>query len=166
MRIRTCITLFFAAVLTLPLSGCFGVPSVNNVMDKTEEIISQAQDLAGALSNVEWGKVSRLVIKDASTGEVVREITDQVEIKQAFEPLSEVNGLTVEPETEPEYLLELWQPETQKIGQASNSLGEVLALEVTTYKDSPTLKLAITPIGMELYLASQTSADALRALVG
>ena len=125
-----------------------------------------AQELAEALSGVEWGKVSRLVVRDAESGEVVREVTDQAEIERAFEPLSEENGLAAEPDEPAEYVFELWQPETQRLGQDAADLDEVKACEVTTYEGSPVVTVEVSPIGLRLHVSSQAAADALRLLAG
>ena len=166
MRARTAIAALLAAAVALPLTGCFGLPSPSDIADQAEDVASQAQELADTLSGVEWGKVSRLVVRDAQTGEVVRELTDQAQIEGAFEPLSGENGLATEPDADAEYVFELWQPETQKAGQDASDLDEVKVLEVTTYEGSPVVGLEVSPIGLRLYLTSQSAADALRALAG
>ena len=107
---RLALAALLAAALALPLAGCFGIPDPDEIAGKAEEAASQAQELAGTLSSVEWGKVSRLVVKDASSGEVVREVTDQGEIEQAFAPLSDENGLASAPEEPVECIFELWEP--------------------------------------------------------
>ena len=150
----------------MPLTGCFGLPSPSDIADKAEDVASQAQELADTLSGVEWGKVSRLVVRDAQTGEVVRELTDQDTIEGAFDPLSDENGLAAEPDAGAEYAFELWQPETQKAGQDASDLDEAKVLEVTTYEGSPVVGLEVSPIGLRLYLTSQAAADSLRALAG
>ena len=164
MRARTAIAALLAAAVALPLTGCFGLPSPSDVADQAEDFASQAQELADTLSGVEWGKVSRLVVRDAQTGEVVRELTDQAQIEGAFESLSGENGLAAEPEEDAEYAFELWQPETQKAGQDAADLDEVKVLEVTTYEGSPVVGLEVSPIGLRLHLSSQAAADSLRAL--
>ena len=166
MRARTAIAALLAAAVALPLTGCFGLPSPSDVADQAEDFASQAQELADTLSGVEWGKVSRLVVRDAQTGEVVRELTDQAQIEGAFESLSGENGLASEPEGNAEYAFELWQPETQKAGQDAADLDEVKVLEVTTYEGSPVVGLEVSPIGLRLHLTSQAAADSLRALAG
>ena len=98
MRIRTAIAALLAATVALPLAGCFGLPGLDDVADQAEDFASQAQELADTLSGVDWGKVSRLVVRDAGTGEVVRELTDQDQIEGAFDPLSDENGLAAEPD--------------------------------------------------------------------
>lgn len=170
---RLSLAALLATALALPLGGCFGVPGPDGVAGKAEEIASravetasQAQELAGALSSVEWGKVSRLVVKDAASGEVAREMTDQNEIERAFAPLSDENGLASAPEEPAEYIFELWQPETQKAGQSADALEEVKVLEATTYEGSPVVTLEMTPIGLRLHISSQAAADSLRALAG
>ena len=91
---------------------------------------------------------------------------DQAEIENAFEPFSEENGLATKPDEPAEYIFELWEPETQKLGQSADDLEEYKALEVTTYEGSPVVGLEVSPIGLKLYLTSQVAADALRALAG
>ena len=166
MRARTAIAALLAVTIALPLAGCFGLPGPDDIADQAEEVASQAQELADTLSNVEWGKVCRLVVKDAQTGEVIRKVTDQDQIEGAFDPLSDENGLAAEPDADAEYAFELWQPETQKLGQDSADLDEVKVLEVTTYEGSPVVGLEVSPIGLRLHLTSQSAADALRGLAG
>ena len=159
MRARTAITALLAATIALSLAGCFGLP-------EPDEFAGQAQELADTLSDVDWGKVCRLVVRDAQTGEVIREVTDQTEIKNAFEPFSDESGIAAEPDEPAEYVFELWEPETQKLGQSADDLQEYKGLEVTTYEGSPVVELEVSPIGLRLYLTSQSAADALRALAG
>ena len=166
MRVHTAIAALLAATIALPLTGCFGLPGLDDVADQAEDFASQAQELADTLSNVDWGKVSRLVVRDARTGEVVRELTDQDQIEGAFDPLSDENGLAAEPDADAEYAFELWQPETQRLGQDAADLGEVKVLEVTTYEGSPVVELEVSPIGLRLHITSRAAADSLRALAG
>ena len=159
MRARTVIAALLAATIALPLAGCFGLP-------EPDEFAGQAQELADTLSDVDWGKVCRLVVRDAQTGEVIREVTDQTEIEDAFEPFSGESGIATEPDADAEYVFELWEPETQKLGQSADDLKEYKGLEVTTYEGSPVVGLEVSPIGLRLHLTSQAAADALRALAG
>ena len=168
---RLALAALLAAALALPLGGCFGIPDPDEIAGKAEDAVSraedaasQAQELAGTLSDVEWGKVSRLVVKDAASGEVVREVTDQGEIERAFVSLSNENGLTSSPDEPAEYVFELWQPETQKAGQSADDLEEVKVLEATTYESSPAVTLEMSPIGLRLHISSQAAADSLRGL--
>lgn len=170
-RARLMLAALLAAALALPLGGCFGIPSTDEIAGKAEEaasqageLASQAQELAGTLSNIEWSKVSRLVVKDAASGEVVREVADQGEIERAFAPLSSENGLAPAPEEPAEYTFELWEPETQKLGQDASDLEEFKGLEATTYEGSPVVTLEVSPIGLKLHISSQAAADSLRAL--
>lgn len=165
-RTRVVLATLLAAALALPLGGCFGIPDPDEIAGKAEDAASQAQELAGTLSDVEWGKVSRLVVKDAASGEVVREVTDQGEVERAFVSLSNENGLTSSPDEPAEYVFELWQPETQKAGQSADDLEEVKVLEATTYEGSPAVTLEMSPIGLRLHISSQAAADSLRSLAG
>ena len=161
---RLALGALLAAALALPLTGCFGIPDPDEIAGKAEEVASQAEELAGTLSSVEWGKVSRLVVKDAASGEVVREVTDQGEIEQAFAPLSDENGLASAPEEPAEYIFELWEPETIKAGQDASGVKEYKVLEATTYEGSPVVTLEMSPIGLRLHISSQAAADSLRGL--
>ena len=71
-------------------------------------------------------------MRDAQTGEVIREVTDQTEIEHAFEPFSEENGIATGPDETAEYVFELREPETQKLGQSADDLKEYKGLEVIT----------------------------------
>ena len=164
MRARIAVFALIAAVAALPLAGCFGLSDLGDVADQAEDVVNRAQELSDTLSNVDWGKASRLVVRDAQTGEIIREVADQAEIEDAFEPFSEENGLATEPDEPAEYVFELWQPETQKLGQGADDLEEYKALEVTTYAGSPVVQLEVSPIGLRLHLTSQAAADALRSL--
>ena len=166
MRARTVISALLAASIAIPLTGCFGLPGPDDIANQAEDFASQAQELADTLSDVDWGKVCRLVVRDAQTGEIIREVTDQGEIENAFEPFSEESGLAEEPDADAEYVFELWEPETQKLGQSADDLKEYKGLEVTTYEGSPVVGLEVSPIGLKLYLTSQPAADALRSLAG
>ena len=124
MRARTAIAALLAATIALPLAGCFGLPGLDDVADQAEDFASQAQELADTLSNVDWGKVCRLVVKDAQTGKVIREVTDQTEIEDAFEPFSEESGIATEPDADAEYVFEQWEPETQNLWHSADDLDE------------------------------------------
>ena len=165
MKTRTTVAALLAAALAWPLAGCFALPGADGIADQAQELASQAEELADTLSSVEWGKLSRLVARDAATGEVVREVTDQDQIEQAFEPLSGASGLAPTPDEPAEYVFELWQPETQKAGQGADDLDEVKVLEATTYQGSSVVTLEVSPIGLKLDLApAGDAAAALRAL--
>ena len=160
-----------AAVLALPLGGCLGVPDPDEIVGAAEEVASQAEDLASqaeeladTIASVEWGKVSRLVVKDATSGEVMREVTDQAEIERAFIPLANENGLATAPDEPAEYIFELWEPETIKAGQDASDVEEYKGLEATTYEDSPVVTIELSPVGLRLHISSQAAADSLRAL--
>lgn len=174
MRAPKTVAALLAATLALPLAGCFGLPTPGEIANHAGEIASRADDLAAqaleladTLSGIDYGKTSRLVVRDAATGDVVREVTDKTQIEAAFEPLSGVNGLASAPDAAAEYALELWQPETQKAGQDASDVQDVKVLEVTTYEGSPTVTIEVSIIGLRLDLAaSEETVDALRALAG
>ena len=96
-----------ALALALPVSGCFGLGNTesDNFTDSLLDMAEDATKIAEDLQDVEWGKLSRAVVRNAATGDVVAEITDQPTIEAAFEPLSKVNGIAPKPE-EPEEPIE------------------------------------------------------------
>ncbi len=161
--VATCALALTLAASALPLAGCFSVLDAQDVADAATDLAEQATDLADALSSVEWGKLSRLVIRDAETGAVTGELTDQARIEDAFAALSGVNDVAPEPDAAEEYLFEVWQPETIKTGQTEPA-GELQVLGVTTYQSSDVISLTVTPIGLTLHLSSPETADTLRAL--
>ena len=127
MRAHSVLATLLVTTMVLPLTGCVGMPPLSDIANQAEDFASQAQELADTLSNVDWGKVCRLVVKDAQTGEDIREVTDQTEIESAFEPFSGEGGIATEPEEPAEYIFELWEPETQKLGQSADDLKEYKA---------------------------------------
>ena len=80
--------------------------------------------------------------------------------------LADENGLAAEPDADAEYAFELWQPETQKLGQSADDRDEVKVLEVTTYEGSPVVELEVSPIGLRLHITSRAAAESLRSLAG
>lgn len=168
MGIRTAVaTGMLAAALALPLSGCFGIVGdmVDNPVDTLTDIADDAMSIADQLKDVEWGKLSRAVVYDAATGDVVAEVTDQAIIEAAFEPFGAKIGLASEPKEPEEYLIEVWQPATVKLGETAEDAEEIKILEVTTYRDSNVVALTVTPISLTLHLDTPAgTADTLRAL--
>lgn len=179
MRSPKTVAALLAATLALPLAGCVGLPTPGEIASqageaasaagelasRADDLAAQALELADTLSGIDYGKTSRLVVRDPATDEVVREVTDQVQIESAFEPLSGVNGLAEAPDATPEHVFELWQPETQKAGQDAGDVQDVKVLEVTTYEGSSTVTIEVSIIGLRLDLAtSDETVGALRAL--
>lgn len=163
------ISLVFASLLAFAfvfsLCGCSSDFESDEITKQAEDVASQAQELADTFSSIDYSKPSYVVVKDASTGEVVNEVTNQNKIEQAFSPLSGVNGLAGSSDASAEYVFELWQTETLKAGQDESDLEEIKALEVTTYKDSTTVTMEVCPINLKLDLAAQDgTVDALRQL--
>lgn len=159
------IVLSISVALTLLLTGCIASRAADDFAEAATQFADQMQDLADTLANIE-NKVSRLVVRDGETEEVICEVTDETSIEEAFSFLSGVNGLADAPDQPAEYIFELWQPATQKMGQSADSLEEINALIATTYRDSSTVTIEIPFLGLTLHLASASqAADALRALV-
>ena len=90
---------------------------------------------------------------------------DQAQIDEIFSPLSQVNGLAPTPDAEREYVVEIWEPETIRLGQSADDVGEYKGLEVVTYEGSDVVTLTVVPISLSINLSSEGGvADAIRAL--
>ena len=105
MKARIIAAGMLAAALTLPLSGCFDIvgDTTDSPVDSLTDLVENAVEAADQLQDVEWDKLSRAVVRDAATGDVVAEVTDQPTIEAAFAPFSSENGLTSKPENAEEY---------------------------------------------------------------
>lgn len=152
----------FAALLITPLlaatfllSGC----SVNFTLN--EDSVNDAEMLAG----IEFEKATRIVVCDPKTGKTIKEITDQTAIEEALMPLSQENSIAITPDAPKEYIFELWQPETIKLGQDESDASEEKVIEITTYKNSDTIRVSMTVLGdISLSMTSADTAAALRNL--
>lgn len=152
----------FAALLITPLlaatfllSGC----SVNFTLN--EDSVNDAEMLAG----IEFEKATRIVVCDPKTGKTIKEITDQTAIEEALMPLSQENSIAITPDAPKEYIFELWQPETIKLGQDESDVSEEKVIEITTYKNSDTIRVSMTVLGdISLSMTSADTAAALRNL--
>lgn len=167
MNVRIIAAGALAATLTLPLSGCFGIfgDTADSPVDSLTNLVENAVEAADQLQDIEWDKLSRAVVRDAATGDVVAEVTDQPTIEAAFASFSSENGLTSKPENAEEYLIEVWQPTTVKLGEDAADAEEIQILEAITYRDSNVVTLTVTPLDLTLHLdTSAGTADALRAL--
>ncbi|MBM6699851.1 hypothetical protein H7U32_05900 [Bifidobacterium pullorum subsp. saeculare] len=164
MRFRTIAAMLLSVIFVLPLGGCSSIFNPGKAASQAKEESSSMQKLTDALSGIGQHKRTRLVVKDAATGKVIRETADQDEIDRVFDPLRNENGIARKPDAPAEYVLELWQPETRKLGQSANDLKEYKAVTVTTYRDSPVVAISVVPVRIRLCLSSPSTADALRAL--
>ena len=167
MRHRA-VALILAATLSFSLAGCFGLGDKNEgstgLTDMLTDMAENATEIARELESIDWSKTVRAVVYDAD-GEQVAEITDQAQIDEIFSPLSQVNGLAPTPDAEREYVVEIWEPETIKLGQSADDVGEYKGLEVVTYEGSDVVTLTVVPISLSINLSSEGGvADAIRAL--
>ena len=167
MRHRA-VALILAATLSFSLAGCFGLGDKNEgstgLTDMLTDMAENATEIARELESIDWSKTVRAVVYDAD-GEQVAEITDQAQIDEIFSPLSQVNGLAPTPDAEREYVVEIWEPETVKLGQSADDVGEYKGLEVVTYEGSDVVTLTVVPISLSINLSSEGGvADAIRAL--
>ena len=161
---RRSAALVLAAALSLSLAGCFGLERVGDAVDAATDLADRATEAADALSSVEWGKLSRAVVRDAASDEKIAEVTDQSAIGSAFTGLSGECGLAATPDAAEEYVIEVWQPTTATVANGGDT-EEVQVLEVTTYEGSDVVTLEVTPVGLTLTLdAPAGAADDLRAL--
>ena len=167
MRHRA-VALILAATLSFSLAGCFGLGDKNEgstgLTDMLTDMAENATEIARELESIDWSKTVRAVVYDAD-GTQVAEITDQAQIDEIFSPLSQVNGLAPTPDAEREYVVEIWEPETVKLGQSADDVGEYKGLEVVTYEGSDVVTLTVVPVSLSINLSSEGGvADAIRAL--
>ena len=167
MRHRA-VALILAATLSFSLAGCFGLGEKDEdstgLTDMLTDMAENATEIARELESIDWSKTVRAVVYDAD-GTQVAEITDQAQIDEIFSPLSQVNGLAPTPDAEREYVVEIWEPETIKLGQSADDVGEYKGLEVVTYEGSDVVTLTVVPISLSINLSSEGGvADAIRAL--
>lgn len=176
---RAFIALFVTSLLaaTLLLSGCsvnftLNEDTVNDAVDSATETANslasageEAADAAEMLAGLEFEKATRIVVCDPKTGKTIKEITDQTAIEEALMPLSQENSIAVTPDAPEEYIFELWQPETIKLGQDESDVSEEKVLEITTYENSDTIRISMTVLGnISFSMTSADSAEALRNL--
>ena len=164
MRFRTVAAMLLSVIFVLPLGGCSGIFDPGRTASQAEESSSPMRKLSDALSGIGQHKRTRLVVRDATTGKVIRETADQDTIDRIFDPLRDENGIARKPDAPAEYTVELWQPKTRKLGQSADDLKEYKAVTVTTYRDSPVVAIRVVPVKIRLCLSSPSAADALRAL--
>lgn len=167
MRHRA-VAIALAAALSFSLAGCFGLGEKDEdstgLTDMLTDMAENATEVARELESIDWSKTVRAVVYDAD-GSQVAEITDQAQIDEIFSPLSQVNGLAPTPDAEREYVVEIWEPETIRLGQSADDVGEYKGLEVVTYEGSDVVTLTVVPISLSINLTSEGGvADAIRAL--
>ncbi|HJG37799.1 hypothetical protein [Enorma phocaeensis] len=119
--------------------------------------------MADTLASTDWSKTSKLVVRNAETGEEIALITDQALIEDAVSGLSDINSVAAEPDASPEYVVEVWQPETIRFGETEPS-GDTCVLELTTYQDSDVVGLSVSLLDISLYMHAPTTAEELRTL--
>ena len=162
------VALILAAALSFSLAGCFGLDDKSEdstgLTGMLTDMAENATEIARELEGIQWDKTSRAVVYDAD-GTQVAEITDQTQIDEIFSPLSQVNGLAPTPDAEREYVIEIWQPATIKLGETADDADETKVVEVVTYEGSDVVTLTVLPISLSINLASEGGvADAIRAL--
>ena len=162
-------------VLALSLSGCVAPDSVEdaakgaadtaaNAVDTARNLTGDAVEMVDALSNIEAGKISRLVVRDAVTNEVITEITDQNAINNALAGMSGINSIASTPEEPQEYLFEIWQPATILFGESSSETNDIMVLEIVTFKGSEVIRTTVSPLNLSLSFSAPDTAHRLRAL--
>lgn len=169
MRRSRFATLVLAAALSFSLAGCFGLGGQGNgsegQADALFDLAEDATEVARTLGDIDWGKTVQAVVRDAATGEELAELTDRAQIEELFSPLSQVNGMAPTPDAPEEYVVEIWEPETIKLGQSADDVSEYKGLEVVTYEGSDVVTLRVVPISLSVNLTSEGGvADAIRAL--
>ena len=156
-----------------------GSAAVGAYMDGVDAVIDFGTDLGAAvqdgdLSAIESIGATRVVVRDATTGDELKTVTDQDAIAGAFKGFSVKWELTRRSETKgltPEYELELWQKETVKLGQSEDRVAEVQACTITTYVGSNAITVSLgkgevlnSALSVSLVAPDAASVDALRSL--
>ncbi len=165
--LRRIASLSLVFVLALSLSGCVAPDSVEDAAKDAADTAANAVDTARnltALSNIEAGKISRLVVRDAVTNEVITEITDQNAINNALAGMSGINSIASTPEEPQEYLFEIWQPATILFGESSSETNDIMVLEIVTFKGSEVIRMTVSPLNLSLSFSAPDTAHRLRAL--
>lgn len=158
-----------------------GSAAVRTYMDGVDAVIDFGTDLSTALKDGDLSAIksigaTRVVARDAASGEELATVTDRDAIDTAFKAFS--SGWGVAPKLEvkdlaPEYQLELWQKETVKLGKAKDRVAEVQVATITTYAGSDVITVGLGKgealkgvLSVNLTAPDAASVDALRALAG
>lgn len=176
MRTHRILALAASSLLSLSLFGCFGQTGVEDAVNAVDDlaqhatataqdIAERAQEASDALADIDWSKESRVAVRNASTGEVIAELSDQAAIGAAFSGLSEAGNLAATPDAPEEYVFEVWQNATIELGESSASTEQVQVLSVVTFEGSDIVRLTVSPIGLSLNFSSPQTASSLRQLV-
>lgn len=185
-----------ALAVVLGLVGCHHEVTAQDAMDTASDVGSAAIgaymdgvdavkdfgiDLGAAvkkgdLSAIESIGATRVVVRDAATGEELTTVTDQDAIAKAFQAFSGTWGLARKLDSDgltPEYELELWQKETIKLGQSEDRVAEVQAATITTYVGSNIITVGLGKgealggvLSVNLTAPDTATLDALRGLAG
>lgn len=177
-RISITLMIFPFLIAALLLSGCSPVSSLdeNTIADAADsaaeaanslaDSAEQAADAAEVLAGLDFTKTARLVVCDPQTGNILTEITDQAAVEKALAPLSQENTIARTPNSPEEYLFEMWQPETIKVGQDASEISDEKVLEIITYQNSDTITVSMVALGgISLSMDTPDGAKALRELV-
>lgn len=158
-----------------------GSAAVRTYMDGVDAVIDFGTDLSAALKDGDLSAIksvgaTRVVVRDAASGEEFATVTDQDAIGTAFKAFSSGWGVAPKLEIEgltPEYQLELWQKETVKLGKAKDRVAEVQVATITTYAGSDVITVSLGKgkalkgvLSVNLTAPDAASVDALRALAG
>ena len=141
------------------------IAAATSAADAAQGLAQSATEWADTLKSIESGKISRMAVIDAQTGDAIAEITDQPTVEQMIAPLSGMNGLAGEPDAPAEYRFEIWQPRTVLAGETVDDAEEVKVLELATFAGSDVIKMTIPLINLSICFDSPAAADALRGLV-
>lgn len=109
-----------------------------------------------------------MVIRDASTGAQLAEVTDSAAMAQAFAPFSGEQGISFTPDAPEEYVFEVWQNGADGSDQAplgASNADEFEAYEITTYEGSDTVRMKVVLMGISFSTTPESGADNLRHLL-
>ena len=171
------------------LTACNGSVSAQDVVDTTQDVGGKVvdtyldgidaltqfgEDLGqaiadGNLSAISAEKFTRIIVRDATTGEELAEVSDKDTIDTAFAGFSDVSADAISASSDslsPEYELELWQKLTVKLGESPDRVADVRAGSITTYQGSDVVTLKVGEgklLSVDVTVPAET-AEALRAL--
>ena len=124
---------------------------VDTYLDGVDALTQFGEDLGKAIASGDLSAISaetftRIVVRDATTGEELAEASDKDIIDAAFAGFSDLGPDAISASSDsltPEYELELWQKETIKLGESPDRVADVRTGSITTYQGSDVVTLKV-----------------------
>lgn len=164
-----------ALAFVLSMAGCAGTaPSAADAetdaaqgagADAAQDAAQGSSDSFDAAVGVDFSDATRVVIRDAATGEQLAEVTDPSAMTEAFAPFSGEQGISLTPDAPEEYRFEVWQRETDESGDVEPDGDEFEAYEITTYQGSDTIRMKVVLLDISFSMTPESGAENLRQLL-